>query len=421
MKVLGLRPTGKDKPGMKSNIKTIDNEAARKRLNVLSIIFAFNTLAGSIVFPFLPIYLHSIRGIPMSTVGLIFPVMGLAIIIGSPFSGYLSDRFGRRIVMYTGPFLRCLSHLSLALMAATNAPFLVVTVGLFFAFFLGTFFQNSANAYVTDLIHVKDRTVAFSKIRVGMNIGWMIGPAIGAFLARTPFALLFLMTGSFCLLTAMTVYRMCPELPLDEKKSTHERIPNLSFSEIFKQDRFFLIFLSLCFLLFLSVSQFVSTLSIYATKIVSISKSQLGLLYTLNGAIVIVSLIYLNKKLQKNNIFLRIGLGAFIYVLAFLGFGASLYWIHLILCIVLMTLAEMISIPATTAATGSLAPQDRVGRYMGLYGLVQGIGWSLGPFLGSQLFEAYAGRPVTLWAMLSFFALMASVGFLWIGFKKLPY
>ena len=405
---------------MKSNIIAIDTETAQKRLNILSITFAFNTLAGSIVFPFLPIYLHSIRGFPMSKVGLIFPVMGLATIIGSPFSGYLADRFGRRIVMWAGPVVRSVSHFSLALMVATNASFVVITIGLFFAYFLGTFFQNSANAYVTDLIHADDRTVAFSKIRVGLNIGWMIGPAIGAFLARTPFSLLFLMTGSFCLLTALTVYRMCPELPLENGKSTSENSPQLTFREIFKQDRFFLLFLTLCFLLFLSVSQFVSTLSIYATKIVGISKSQLGLLYTLNGAIVIVTLVYLNKKLQKNNIFLRIGLGAMIYVLAFLGFGISFNWIHLILCIVLMTLAEMMSIPATTAATGSLAPEDRVGRYMGLYGLVQGIGWSLGPFMGSQLFDVYAGKPVMLWAMLSFSALMASVGFLWIGVRKSP-
>ena len=405
---------------MKSNIKTIDNEAARKRLNLISITFGFNTLAGSIVFPFLPIYLHSIRGIPMSTVGLIFPAMGLANIIGSPFSGYLSDRFGRRIVMYIGPLLRSVSHFSLALMAAVNAPFWVITIGLFFAFFLGTFFQNSANAYVTDLIHAADRTVAFSKIRVGLNIGWMIGPAIGAFLARTPFFLLFLMTGSFCLVTAFTVFKWCPELPLSQASEARDRVSNISFLKILKQDRFFLLFISLCFLLFLSVSQFVSTLSIYATEIVGISKTQLGLLYTLNGAIVIVTLVYLNKKLQDNNIYLRIGLGAIIYALALSGFGVSLTWIHLILCIVLMTLAEMISIPAATAATGSLAPQDRVGRYMGLHGLVQGIGWSLGPFLGSQLFDAYAARPVILWATLSIPALMAGIGFLWIGFSKSP-
>ena len=416
----GLVHKGKNNHGMKSNIKTIDNQTARKRLNILSITFAFNTLAGSIVFPFLPIYLHSMRGFPMSKVGLIFPVMGLAIIIGAPFSGYLADRFGRRIVMWAGPVLRSVSHFSLALMVAVNASFMVITVGLFFAYFLQTFFQNSANAYVTDLIHPEDRTVAFSKIRVGLNIGWMIGPAIGAFLARTPFALLFMMTGSFCLVTALTVLRKCPELPLVNKELAGNGSRKLSFRQIFNQDRFFLLFLSLCFLLFLSVSQFVSTLSIYATKIVGISKSQLGLLYTLNGAIVIMFLVYINKKLQNNNIFLRIGLGAIVYVLAFLGFGVSLNWYHLIFCIVLMTMAEMMSIPATTAATGSLAPEDRVGRYMGLYGLVQGIGWSLGPFMGSQLFEVYASRPVMLWAMLSFSALVASAGFLWIGFRKSP-
>ena len=99
---------------MQSNIPAIDNQTARKRLNILSITFAFNTLAGSIVFPFLPIYLHSMRGFPMSTVGLIFPVMGLAIIIGAPFSGYLADRFGRRIIMWAGPLLRSVSHFSLA-------------------------------------------------------------------------------------------------------------------------------------------------------------------------------------------------------------------------------------------------------------------------------------------------------------------
>jgi hypothetical protein len=39
---------GKDTHAMKSNIKTIDNQTAQKRLNIISITFAFNTLAGSI-------------------------------------------------------------------------------------------------------------------------------------------------------------------------------------------------------------------------------------------------------------------------------------------------------------------------------------------------------------------------------------
>jgi len=403
---------------MKSNIKSIDNKTARQRLNIVASTFALNTLAGSIVFPFIPIYLHSIRGIPMSKVGLIFPVMGLATIIGSPFSGYLTDRFGRRIVMFTGPFLRSISYFILGLMAALEASFLVITIGLFFASFLGTWFQNSANAYVTDLIHENDRTVAFSKVRVGLNIGWMTGPAIGAFLATTPFSLLFSLTGFFCLVTTTVILKYCPELPLSEGKSIQKRTPKVSFLKIFKNDRFFLLYLLLCLLLYFSVSQFVSTLSIYATQVVGITKTQLGLLYTFNGAIVIVFLIYINRKLKDQNIFLRIGLGSIIYIFVYLGFGVSLTWVHLILCIVIMTFAEMVAIPATTAATGSLAPPNMVGRYMGLYGLTHGLGWSIGPYFGSLFYEVYADKPVILWGILSSTALIAGIGFLFIGIKK---
>jgi len=57
--------------------------------------------------------------------------------------------------------------------------------------------------------------------------------------------LLFLMTGSFCLLTALTVYKLCPELPLNGGNSIHDRAPNISFPEILKQDRFFLLFITL--------------------------------------------------------------------------------------------------------------------------------------------------------------------------------
>jgi MFS family permease len=401
---------------LKSNIKSISHQSAQKRLNILSIIFAINTLAFSIAYPFLPIYLHTIRKIPMSQVGLIFPAMGLAIIIGSPFSGYLTDKFGRRILMLIGPFFRSLAFFGLALMAAFNAPFIAIALGLFCSSFLGIFFQNSANAYVTDLIHENDRIVAFSKIRVGLNIGWMIGPALGAFLARTPFSFLFLLTGILCLVTTFSVFKFCPELPAGEIEEDKTIKSKTSFLEIFRQDRFFLQFLLLCFLLSLSISQFISTLSIYSTKIVGITKTQLGLLYTINGAIVIVFLIYLNKKLQNKNIFLRIGCGSIVYIFSFIGFGLSLTWAHLIMCIIIMTFAEMISVPATTAAAGSLASPNMVGRYIGLFGLVQGVGWSIGPYFGALLFESYADQPVFLWGILSSTALIAGIGFLCVGF-----
>ncbi|MBS1370003.1 MAG: hypothetical protein HPZ91_08635, partial [Lentisphaeria bacterium] len=52
----------------------------RDRANSLACAWAINSLAYSIIYPFLPVYLHKWRGVPMETVGLIFPLMGGAII-----------------------------------------------------------------------------------------------------------------------------------------------------------------------------------------------------------------------------------------------------------------------------------------------------------------------------------------------------
>ena len=47
----------------------------------LALAWSFNQLAYAIVYPFIPIYLSQERGMPYTTVSLIFPLMGLATII----------------------------------------------------------------------------------------------------------------------------------------------------------------------------------------------------------------------------------------------------------------------------------------------------------------------------------------------------
>lgn len=67
----------------------------------------------------------------MATVGLVFPVMGLATIVGAPLAGMLLDRFGRRVLLIGGPVGRSASFFALAWMAHVDAPFwaLVISSG----------------------------------------------------------------------------------------------------------------------------------------------------------------------------------------------------------------------------------------------------------------------------------------------------
>ncbi len=126
---------------------------------------------------------------------------------------------------------------------------------------------------------------------------------------------------------------------------------------------------------------------------------------------IILLLIPLNNFLKSINLFFRVGVGAFLYVISFIGFGLASTWSHLVVGIVALTIGEILSLTAILSVISKIAPKNMVGRYMGIHGLVEGVGWAVGPYIGSVLFEYYSSQGLLLWGMLSGFALIAGVGF----------
>ena len=58
-----------------------------------------NAFGNGIVFPFLLIYLHNVRGIGLGTSGLILASTSIAGLVAGPTSGALIDRVGPRLVL----------------------------------------------------------------------------------------------------------------------------------------------------------------------------------------------------------------------------------------------------------------------------------------------------------------------------------
>ena len=240
----------------------------------------------------------------------------------------------------------------------------------------------------------------------------MVGPAVGAFLARMPYALMFTLTAICCIGTAAIAWFFCPSIsPLGEKGRVIIPSSSKALLRVLNDDRRMLALVGLTLCLLLSVSQFATTLSVYATETVGISKTSLGFLYTINGALVILLLLPVNEALKQWNIFFRIGIGALLYTVAFIGFGLSSTWLHLAICMAVMTVGEMLSLTAILTAVSQIAPPNMIGRYMGVHGLVDGLGWAIGPYIGALLFEQFTGQGLLLWALLSVFSSVAVLGF----------
>jgi len=51
---------------------------------------------------------------------------------------------------------------------------------------------------------------------------------------------------------------------------------------------------------------------------------------------------------------------------------------------------------------------------MGIYGLFNSFGWSIGPLVGGILLDLNHGRPLVLWGIIAALAATAAAGFLWL-------
>jgi MFS family permease len=79
---------------------------------------------------------------------------------------------------------------------------------------------------------------------------------------------------------------------------------------------------------------------------------------------------------------------------------------------IVITLGEVTFSPVSMAAVANMAPANRMGRYMGFFGLTEALGWSLGPFLGGILYDHLALTPAALWGIVGGLGVIAALGFM---------
>ena len=75
--------------------------------------------------------------------------------------------------------------------------------------------------------------------------------------------------------------------------------------------------------------------------------------------------------------------------------------------------------PPGMTLTARLAPEGRLGRYMGIRGFFETLGWSMGPMYGGLFLDVFSEQRGIAWLGISSLALFAAIGY-WIFGKVLP-
>ncbi|MGB5925445.1 MAG: MFS transporter [Dehalococcoidia bacterium] len=363
----------------------------------------------SICIPFLALYLYQDRGLSMTMVGLIILAAGLCSAITQAFGGALSDRFGRRPVLIMASSISVFLYSGLAVLIGISAPVWAIAVAYVAGRSMLTIARPVISAMVADFTPKEKLTEAYGILRIGANIGWAFGPALGGYLAAfLAYGWLFGIAALTCGVVFLIVFFFIHE-------SSHWVSRSVSFRSMLPpaEDRIFLAFIGLSVLLFIVMGQMASTLSIFAVDMVGFSTSQYGLLLTLNGLIVIFFQYPMTLALRRLAKFRALILGSLFYAFGYLSLGWITQFGWALGAMAIITTGEIIHAPITLAVIGELSPQDQRGRYMGLFGLSQTVGIAIGPLLGGILLDAFPSDLRLVWAPIALIALIAALGYYW--------
>ncbi len=369
----------------------------------------------AITIPFLSLYLHSERQVPMSVVGSIFFFSAFTGAAAQLLGGDWTDRHGRKIVLVGAQIGRGMIFLALAAAVLFHAPILWIAVLTCGSSFFGRLFEPPSGAMVADLAAGPKRTEAYAVLRVGGNLGWAVGPAIGGFLATLSYWSLFVLSAAMLLASGLFLaVRVRESSPLHREGAPAGGGPEtLRLGELGAafQDRMFLRYCLTTLLLFTVMGQLISTLSVYVVDWAGRSKTELGYLYSLNGLLVVLVQFPVARILVPFRMTTALIVGSLLYAVGYAMMGLGGSFLLLAAAMLVLTMGEIVSSPASMNLVARFSTEEFRGRYMGAFGLASAFGWSVGPLVGGSLLDLARGRALLLWSLIASITVLGAVGF----------
>lgn len=337
----------------------------------------------SIVGPFLALFMYQQLGVPMVVVGIVLLISGIAGAVGSLVGGLMADRYGRLGVMTYSMALRCAMFLALAFLVTYWPDIIIVAVVLSFSNFFGGVFDPANNAMVADIVEPARRLEAYGLLRVAWNLGFAIGPMIGGILLLYSYFTTFLISALISLGAALIVAFMLTESYVPKPASERPRL----LKELRNIKVIFLIFCWICLPMFLMAGQFSTTYTVYANERIGIDTVTIGLVFGLNGLMVVLMQMPIARALERRDKYLAMALGTTLYAIGYLFVAAVSDGMMLALTMVIITIGEMIVVPVSTDLTVSMSSETERGKYLGIFGLIGSFGWFGSTLVGGMLYD----------------------------------
>jgi MFS family permease len=364
-----------------------------------------NALGNGLAYPFLFIYLHNVRGIPLDTAGLIVGTNSAVGLVAGPVVGTMVDRVGGKVTLAVSLWLMTIGFCGYVFVHEPWQGFLASAI----AGAGNGGFWPSQSSLIAGLTPQEQRHQAFAMQRVMMNLGIGLGGLAGGLIATTSdpstFTVLFLAdAATFVLYSIFLLWVPQPELRRREGGR-----PRGGYGEVIR-NRVFIGVVGLNFVFIAAGMAQLETLPVYAKNEAGVSERGIGLLFFLNTVVIVLTQLPMARVLEGHRRMrtlaaLGVVWAAGLLVVPFAGMSmGTTAWLLLAVTFCVIAVGECLHGTVQAPLVTDLADHTLIGRYMAASAFSWGVGFAVGPALGGIVL---AHAPNALWPAAAAICLLA--------------
>ncbi len=365
--------------------------------------------AGTMVVPFLSLYLTQNMGFTLENVGSIMTSFGLGSLLGAWLGGKLTDIVGYYRIM----LLSLIGSGFLFIVIQFLEGFWPLCIGIFVLMTVADAFRPAAFVALSAYSKPENKTRSVTLIRLAINLGFSAGPALGGLIIATVgYGGLFWIDGTTCILAGLLLL-----IILHPKKTrVSDTIGNPSPISAYTDGKY-LLFIGSMVLFGFAFVQYFSTIPLYYNEVHALSEFQIGLLLAMNGFTIFLLEMPL-IKFMEGRAGSKIGyvmIGLVLLAFSFLILNLTSWTGILVIGMLLMTFGEMVAFPFSNAFAMDRAKRGNQGEYMALYSIAFSISHIFGHNSGMRSI-AHFGYELT-WNAISVICLLGILLLLWLKRK----
>ncbi|MCA1056827.1 MFS transporter [Rossellomorea aquimaris] len=378
-----------------------------KSLWLLAIGMMVNVTGSSFLWPLNTIYLHEHLGKSLSVAGLVLMINAGASVAGNLIGGSLFDKLGGYRSILLGIMITLTALIGMNLWHGW--PYYVVFLTII-GFGSGIVFPSMYA--MAGSVWPEGGRKAFNSVYVAQNIGVAVGAALGGLVASFSFNYIFL--ANLLMYLAFFLIALFGYRHISADSTGQASI--LSEKKVIRNKSKLTALLILCaayLLCWVGYVQWQSTIATY-TQEINISLKQYSLLWTINGALIVLAQPLLGKVIKRfeDNLKLQIMIGIVIFMISFGVASVSGQFQWFAVSMIILTVGEMLIWPAVPTIANSLAPKGREGFYQGIVNSTATGGRMIGPLIGGVLVDLFSMQ-VLFMTLIGFFILSLSLASLY--------